>query len=344
MYRVLFDNTLVCDSRIEELALINPVVKLEENKAGSFSFKIPPAHPYYDSILKRKTIVDVYLDDETEPVFSGMCIKDEKDLYNQKTITCEGDMAFLNDSVQRPMRYQGYTVRGLLEAYIANHNAQVESTKRFVVGAVTVTDSNDYIYCYTNMESTMQAIKEDLVDDLGGIIRIRHEGGVRYIDYLADSPNTNSQVIKLGKNLVDFKSNIDSVDIATAVIPLGEKLEESAVDGLETRLTIAEINGGCDYIFNQEAVNAYGWIYKTLEYDSVTTPETLKRKAEKYLSEVQYENVVIEAKAVDLNFTDKSVERFKISDQIRISSAPHGLNKYFRLTKQTLNLNSPEKD
>ena len=344
MYRVLFDNTLVCDLRIEELALINPVVKLEENKAGSFSFKIPPGHPYYDTILKRKTIVDVYLDDETEPVFSGMCTKEEKDLYNQKTITCEGDMAFLNDSIQRPARYQGYNVRELLEAYIANHNAQVEESKRFVVGVVTVTDSNDYIYCYTNMENTMKAIKEDLVDDLGGIIRIRHEGGVRYIDYLAESPNTNSQVIKLGKNLVDFKSNIDSVDIATAVIPLGEKLEESAVDGLETRLTIAEINDGCDYIFNQEAVDAYGWIYKTMEYDSVTTPETLKRKAEQYLSEVQYENVVIEAKAVDLNLTDKSVERFKISDQIRITSAPHGLNKYFRLTKQTLNLNKPEKD
>lgn len=344
MYKVFFDNTLVCDSRIEELALINPVVKLEELKAGSFSFKIPPGHPYYDTIRKRKTIVEVYLDDEKEPVFSGMCTKEEKDLYNQKTINCEGDMSFLNDSIQRPRRYQGYTVRGLLEAYIANHNAQVEESKRFVVGAVTVTDSNDYISCYTNMENTMKAIKEDLVDDLGGIIRIRHENGVRYIDYLADSPNTNSQVIKLGKNLVDFKSNIDSVDIATAVIPLGEKLEESTVDGLETRLTIADINGGSDYVYSQEAVDAYGWIYKTLTYDNVTTPEYLKQKGEQYLSEIQYENVVIEAKAVDLNLTDKSQERFKISDQIRVVSAPHGLNKYFRLTKQTLNLNNPEKD
>lgn len=344
MYKVLVDNTLVCDSRIEELALINPVVKLEENKAGSFSFKIPPGHPYYDTIRKRKTIVEVYLDDEKEPVFCGMCTKEDKDLYNQKNISCEGDMSFLNDSIQRPRRYQGYTVRGLLEAYIANHNAQVEESKRFVVGVVTVTDPNDYISCYTNMESTMKAIKEDLVDDLGGIIRIRHENGVRYIDYLSESPNTNSQVIKLGKNLVDFKSNIDSVDIATAVIPLGEKLEESTVDGLETRLTIAEINGGNDYVYNQEAVNAYGWIYKTVTFDGVTTPEALKRKGGQYLSEVQYENVVIEAKAVDLNLTDKSQERFKISDQIRVVSAPHGLNKYFRLTKQTLNLNSPEKD
>ena len=45
-----------------------------------------------------------------------------------------------------------------------------------------------------------------------------------------------------------------------------------------------------------------------------------------------------------MHLADKSIERFKISDQIRVSSAPHGLNKYFRLTKQTLNLNNPEND
>lgn len=344
MYKVFCDNTLMCDSRIEELALINPVVKLEENKAGSFSFILPPGHPYYDSINKRKSIIYVYIDEDAEPVFSGRCIEVKKDFYNQKTIYCEGDLAFLNDSIQRPARYQGYTVRGLLEAYIGNHNLQVDESKRFTVGQVTVKDSNDYISCYTNMESTMKAIKEDLVDDLGGIIRIRHEGGVRYIDYLAESPNTNSQAIRLGENLLDFTSNIDSTDIATAILPLGAKLEESKVEGLETRLTIEAANNGWDYVYNGDAVNSYGWIYKTITFDDVTTPEALKRKGEQYLTETQFENVVIEAKVVDLHFADKNVERFKISDQCRVESTPHGMNKYFRLTKQTLNLNNPEKD
>lgn len=344
MYKVLLDDTLMCDSRVEELALINPVAKLEENKAGSFSFVIPPGHPYYDSINKRKSIISVYIDDEAEPTFSGMCIEVKKDFYNQKTIYCEGELSFLNDSIQRPRRYQGYTVRGLLEAYITNHNLQVEESKRFTVGIVTVQDSNDYISCYTNMESTMKAIKEDLVDDLGGIIRIRHEGGVRYIDYLAESQNTNSQAIRLGENLLDFTSNIDSTDIATAIIPLGAKLEESTVEGLETRLTIESANDGLDYIHNADAVAAYGWIYKTITFDDVTTQKALMKKGVQYLIESQFENVVIEAKVADLHFADKTIERFKISDQCRVESTPHGMNKLFRLTKQTLNLNSPEKD
>lgn len=342
MYKVLCDGVTICDSRVDELALINPVVKLEENKAGSFTFMLPPAHPKYDVIKKRTSLIQVYQDEEL--IFSGICIEEKKTFYKQKTITCEGELTFFNDSVQRPRRYQGMTVRGLLEAYVANHNAQVEDSKRFTVGQVTVTDPNDYIYCYTNMETTMQALKEDLVDDLGGFFRIRHEGGVRYLDYLADSPNTNSQIIKIGKNLMDFTVNTDSSEIATAIIPLGCKLEESPVEGLEVRLTIESVNNGVDYVYNQDAVNTYGWIYKTVVWDNVTTAAALKSKGEKYLSDIQFENMVIEAKAIDLNLTDKQIEQFKLSDQIRVVSAPHGLDRYFRLTKMTINLNNPEKN
>lgn len=342
MYKVLCDNALMCDSRIEELALLNPVVKLEENKAGSFSFKIPPKHPFYDVIKKRKSIVEVYRDEEL--LFSGMCNEVNVDFYKQKEIFCEGELSYFNDSIQRPARYQGITVRGLLEAYINNHNAQVEESKHFQVGMVTVTDPNNYLYCFTNMESTMKAMKEDLIDDLGGFFRIRHEDGVRYLDYLAESPKTNTQVIKLGKNLIDFKSNIDITDIATAIIPLGAKVEEGTVEGLEIRLTIESVNNGLDYVHSAEAVENYGWIYKTIEFDEVTNAATLKSKGEKYLAETQFENVVIEAKAIDLHSTDSDIESFKLLDQIRVYSAPHGLNRYFRLTKQTLNLNNPEKD
>ena len=342
MYKILVDNILMYDSRIEELALINPVVNLEENKAGSFSFKIPPNHPYYDLIQRRKSIVQVFQDDEKEPIFSGMCIEITNYFYKQKQIYCEGELSFFNDSIQRQYKYQDISVRGLLENLIAKHNEQVEAAKRFQVGIITVEDSNDSLYCYTNMESTMKCLKEDLVDDLGGFFRIRHEDGVKYLDYLAGSQNTNSQIIKLGKNLLDFSSNIDSSDIATAIIPLGAKLEESDVEGLEKRLTIESVNGGKDYVHSQEAVDSFGWIYSVVTWDDVTTAATLKSKAEKYLSEIQFENMVIEAKAVDLHLDNSEIESFKLSDEIRVVSKPHGLDKYFRLTKMTINLNNPE--
>lgn len=62
------------------------------------------------------------------------------------------------------------------------------------------------------------------------------------------------------------------------------------------------------------------------------------------MSDVQFENMVIEAKAIDLHFVDGAYERFKLSDQIRVVSPSHGLDRFFRLTKQTLNLTNPEND
>lgn len=343
MYKIYCDGVMICDSRVEDLAVIDPSGRVEANRAGVFSFIMPPTHPYYGAVTNRKSIIDVYRGKSEEPFFEGVCVSITDDFYNQRNIECEGELTFLNDSIQRPARYQNMTPRTLLEAYIASHNAQVEEYKQFTVGAVTVDDSNN-IYRYTNYQSTMQEIAEDLIDNYDGFIRLRHENGIRYIDYLKESPHTSSQEIRLGLNLLDFSKTLDSTDIATVLIPLGATLEESPVEGLDARLTIESVNGGKDYLVAQDAVNLFGKVSRVVTWDDVTTPEALKSKGEKYLAETQFERLVIEAKAIDLGITDEEVESFRILDLIRIVSAPHGLDKYFMLSKLEFNLNSPQND
>ena len=334
MYIVKIDNEKVFDPRIDELTLIEPVVELEENNAGSFSFIIYSTHPFYDKIKRRKSIVTVY--EDSDIIFQGMVYELEEDFYKNKRVYCEGELSYLNDSVQRPAEYHDMTVRGLLETYINNHNAQVEQEKQFKLGMVTVNDSNNSIFCFTNMETTIECIKEDLIDDYGGIIRVRYENGDKYIDYITEKEvNTNDHVIRLGENLIDYKSNINSLNIATAIIPLGSKLDSSPIESLDMRLDIKSVNNGLDYVYDPVAVNTFGWIYKTVIWDNVNDTSILKNKGEKYLSDIQFDKLVIEIKAVELSL--------RLSEQIRIVSKPHGLkDKYFRLTKQTINLNNPE--
>lgn len=344
MYKIYAEGILLCDSRVDELAVISPVVTLGANTAGSFQFTLPPEHPKYDLIKRRTSVISVYRDEEKEPVFQGICTEENIDFYKQKKITCEGELTYLNDSVQRPARYQGVTVLELLKTYIANHNAQVDEYKRFEIGTVTVNDSNDYIYCYTNMNSTMTEIKEDLIDDLGGYLRVRYADGKKYIDYLAESPKASTQVIELGKNLLDYTSNIDNTELATAIIPLGTTDENTVVEGLETKITIKTVNNGVDYVYSQDAVDTYGWIYKTVEWPDVTTPSILKKKGEQYLADTQFENVVIKASAVDFGYLTDKINKFQLLDSIHVISEPHGMDRWFTLTKQTLNLNNPEND
>lgn len=218
------------------------------------------------------------------------------------------------------------------------------SQKSFKVGAVTVVDSNDSLYRYTNYETTLKCISDKLVNRLGGHIRIRKVDGIKYIDYLADYEGQSDQTIEFGKNLLDFSQTIDVSDIATAIIPLGEKLEESTIEALEERLTIKSVNNGCDFVYSPNAVNNYGWIYKTVTFDSVTVPSNLKRKGEEYLSSVQFENLVLECTAVDLNNLDVDIQRINILDMVRVISEPHGLNRLFPVTKLKLSLDNPEKD
>lgn len=344
MYQVLVDKELFCDSRVDDLVIINPVVNLEINKAGTFSFTMPKNHPYIDRIGNRKSMIEVYRDEEKEPLFEGICTCISNDFYGQRTIECEGSLSFFNDTIQRPAHWNGKTVRGLLEAYIARHNSNSFPEHQFEVGTVTVKDSNDYITCYTNYETTMTALKEDLVDDLGGFFRIRHENGKRYIDYLENSPNTNSQVIKIGENLLDLNTTLDSREIVTSVIPLGAKLEQSSIEGLDSRLTIATVNNGTDYLINESTIDTFGIVERVVIWDDVTDAAILKRKGQKYLSDTQFEDLVINAKVVDLHLDEESVESLKLFDNIRAVSKVHGLDRFFMLTKMKIHLNNPEND
>ena len=342
MYTVRLDDKKIYDARIDDLKLIEPVIELEENNAGSFSFTIQDNHPSYDDIKRRKSIIKVYDDDEI--IFAGMVYEIEEDFYINKKVYCEGELSYLNDTIQRPAEYHDMTVRGLLETYIENHNAQVEPEKQFKLGMVTVKDPNDSIYCYTNMETTLSCIKDDLLDDLGGIIRVRYMNNEKYIDYITeDDVRTNQQVIRLGENLINYTSNISSLDIATAIIPLGNRLEKSPIEALDMRLDIKSVNNNLDYVSDSIAVSNFGWIYKTVVWDDVTDANTLKSKGEKYLTDSQFDNLVIEVNALDMHLIDNNEMSIRLSDKIRIISKPHGLkDKYFRLTKQTINLNNPE--
>lgn len=340
MYIVRLDNNKIYDQRVDDLTLIDPIVNLEENNAGSFTFTITSNHPYYDDIKRRKSLIQVF--EDSDLIFSGMVYEIEEDFYKNRKIYCEGELSYLNDTIQRPAEYHNMTVRGLLETYINNHNAQVEEEKQFKVGMVTVQD--DSIYCFTNMESSLSCIKRDLLDDLGGIIRVRHSNGEKYIDYITEiEVNTNDQVIRLGENLINYKSNISSLDIATAIIPLGKRLDTSPIEDLDIRLDIKAVNNGLDYVVDTESVNNFGWIYKTIVWDDVEVASELKKKGETYLENTQFDNLVIEVNALDMHLIDTYETPFRLSDQIRIVSKPHGLrDKYFRLTKQEINLNNPQ--
>lgn len=340
MYKIFCDNNLIFDLS-NDMSLTSPILKLQDNNAGTLEFGILPGDDIYDKIKKMKSEILVY--SEGRPIFSCRPIDENIDFKNIKKITCEGALAYLNDSVQRPHEYHNLTIKGYLETLITNHNLQVSDPRlQFEVGIVTVHDDNDSIYKYTNWESTLQVIKTDLIDKYGGHLRVRIDGDKKYLDYLKDYPKTNTQVIEFGTNLLDFTKNIDATQIVTAVIPLGARLEESSIPKLEERLTIKSVNNGIDYVTSQSAIDTYGWIFKTVTWDDVHKPLILKHKGEEYLKSIQFENVVIKVRAIDLHMVDVNIEQIELLDQVRVISKPNGLDKIFPVSELTIDMTNPQ--
>lgn len=342
MYKIFCDDTLIYDSTLEDYVITKGVITKELNKSGSFVFTIYSSHPYYDRIQKMKSLIRVYKGNEL--VFRGRVINDVTGFYKDKTLTCEGELGFLLDSIQRPYTFNG-TPAELLRQYIDNHNTQVEDHKKFDIGTITVTDPNDYIArSNSDYESTSDNLQSRLLDILGGYIFITEDNsGKRVINWYESSPYISDQNIEFGENLLSFARTDRAEDIATAIIPLGAELDIEDSDE-KPRLTIAEINNGVDYVYSEDAVALYGWIFKTETWDDVTLASNLKKKGEAFLAEKIKHSITIELSAIDLSLMDKSISAFHLGDRIKIISKPHNLDDYYLLEKQTIDLLKPDND
>lgn len=345
MYKVYCDNFLIYDTKVESLKIFSAKLELELNKTGSFDFSIFPSHPYFDKLKRLKSIITVYQDDYL--LFRGRILNDEQGFYNEKQVSCEGELAFLLDSVQRPYDFLSgenhTTISELFTYYINNHNSQVDEEHKFKVGNITVVDSNNYIVRSDSQYlTTWESINEKLINSYGGYLWVRHEADGNYIDYLADFDTISSQTVEFGKNLLSLNKITKGEDIATAIIPLGTKLKDADGNDTEFRLTISEINEGVDYVFNQEAVNEYGWIFKTVIWDDVTLPANLKSKAEEYLADSMNLVVTIELDAVDLSMMNTEISAFKMGNYIHVITSPHSLNSSFLVKKLSIDLFNPK--
>lgn len=339
IYKVFCDEYLIHDSRNDELNIFNGQVDLELNKTGSFAFTIYPDNKNFGRLKKLKSIIQVFQDDYL--LFRGRILNDEQGIYNEKKITCEGELSFLLDSIQRPYDFMSgdlhTTVSELFTFFITNHNSQVEESKRFKVGNITVVDPNNYIVrsdsTYLN---TWDSINKKLIESLGGYLFVRHEADGNYIDYLADFNTLSTQKIEFGKNLLDFSKVIKGEDIATAIIPLGAKTGEDS----DEKLTISSVNDGVDYVFDQAAVDEYGLIFKTVEHSDVTEASNLLTKAYEDLSNAVNLIVSIDLTAVDLSAINVDVNSFRLGTYVRVISRPNNLDSNFLVQKLSISLSN----
>lgn len=344
IYEVLLDGKTLYYQNDKQAVICDAKLTQALNDAGTFEFTVPCTNPLYRDIENRVSMVQV-LKDGNE-IFYGQVRECSEGLDGEKDVKCVGELAFLYDSIQPQAKYQDQTPLQFFSKLLTIHNSQVEKEKRFEVGAVTVKDSNDSIYRFTNREDTLTDLRDKLCDRLSGYLRIRKVDGTRYLDLvtLEDYGKVCAQPIQFGYNLLDFTCGTSGTDIATAVIPLGARLDQSVIEGLDAYTTIESVNSGKDYVFIQSAVDHFGWIRKVVNWEDVTEPVNLKKKAEEWLKSNQYETMTLELTAVDMSMLNADLDTYEVGDMVRTLADPFGMDTRFPLQKKTTYLQSPEKN
>ncbi len=133
-------DVLLHDIRTEHRVL-NPKVTAGINKSSGFTFTIDPTHKNYNFLRKMHTTIyvyEIYSNTRKDLVFEGRILTDDEDFNKLRAVTCEGELGYLLDSVQRPAKYINVTPEQWMTTVLDNHNMQVTSDKRLYMGICTV--------------------------------------------------------------------------------------------------------------------------------------------------------------------------------------------------------------
>lgn len=361
MYQIIIDNRdgeryILHDSRSNRIRVTNANCDIELNKTGTLSFKINPTHPNFDKIFKHKS--EIYLYQDEECIFCGRVLNDEVDIFNFKTIVCEGMLSYLLDSIQRAKAYS-ITSNNKINEYLTDilniHNSQVDDHKQFSVGQITEVDSHGVFI--SSDEDTLTTINNYLVEKYNNTYLIADfKNGKKVINYVTNEQLPyNSQSIIFGKNLLKLTRSIKGEEIATAIIPLGvttnsEELEDGTK--VDYKLDIKELPDGLikdsiykkgERIVDEESVKKYGLITKVINYSEVEDAQELIEYA---VDELNYYNKLastLELNAFDLHLLDVSIESFRVGQKVKVYSKIHGLDDYLIVQRISIDIDNPDK-
>lgn len=339
MYKVMCDDKTLHNDELQQLKISSGKLTLEIGKSGLFEFTIYPDHPYYENVKPVVSIIEVYRNEAV--IFRGRALNIKYGFYNEKQVSCEGELAFLLDSIVEPHAYYG-SFSEYLEYILAIHNGQVEEAKQFEVGNFTVGEFTPYevVEDYA-FETSFDVINKRMVEQSDGYLQVRHEYGTMYLDLLTPEvniSNVSEQTIRLGKNLLDIERDVEGAEVFSGIVPLGAKIGDT-----ENRLDISSVNSGSYAITNADAVAVYGKIYRTVIFENITNATTLMNQATQYLAENFAAVNTIEITAADLSGMNPDLESFQIGQWVKVESEQHfnSGQETFLIRKMTINISNP---
>lgn len=331
--------------------ITNGKIKEEINAIPSFSFSIYPNNVGYQLLTPFYTKVEVYDEKHRHIAFDGRVLVVEPSMDSSglilKRVTCEGKLAYLNDTVQEYCIPKNWTTKGLLQQILKVHNARVDVSKVINLGDVQAVDANDNIYVGIQYDSSWKTLVEKLVKKSGGEVQFRNVNGELYLDYLKQTGEEKNTAIVLAKNMQSITQKIDSSSLITRLYPYGAKIKAKDESGnekeTEERLSISSLNGGKPYVEDAEYLSRYGVVETAQFWDDVNSLEILKSKGAAWLKENNRITVSYEIDAFDLSLIDVDSDELTVGNIYPVRNELLDIDEKLRVISRTIDVVEPQK-
>lgn len=256
---------------------------------STYTFTSPANFDESEELIVGNYVAILDLDNDIQ-LFKITDVTDGFD-SNGKSITVLAENAAifdLNGVIIRPHSFNGMTAYDAFSYILQNSGWEV--------GKVDVIDTKDFsVDDYSTAQAVLHTIASTYNCDVK--FHVELEGGRiahQYIDLLQNRGTDNGKRFEYTKDILGIhrKTNITD-NFATALIPLG-----ATPEGSDSPITIASVNGGLDYIANDEANKRWNnggrYIYKVYRNDKMETPQALLNDAKKQLEIVSMPQVTYE--------------------------------------------------
>lgn len=348
MYLLTYGGEVLHDPRADlEVAACS--CTLEVNSAGSLEFAIAPSHPLFGRIREMDPSAEVVLEEDGEELFRGRVLRSSAGMRRRGEFACEGQLAYLNDTVVRPYgtyaspddppkweRVAPGNVREYAEWLVGQHNAQ-DPSKAFDVSYSSLPTS-PLTRSSTVYPSTGSEVKEKLLDH-GWYVRAAYRDGRRLVEFSEDGWEDAPQAIEFGANLLDYASEDDFSRVVSAIVPVGEGgLGVSAApDG--------PYGGGAsvlgDMMVDDAACARYGLIVEKRGYEAATLDGLLAACARDLAAAAPVRSLSVTA--ADLSHVSPGARPIRVGSWVRVESAPHGVLCRMMCMRAKIDVNDPRR-
>lgn len=367
MYVVKYGTRYLHDPFSDKAKLSDISLSAQINASGDCSFTMAPNHPLYNDIQVRSLSDQVFVMQDNTILFDGYISGYDDDFDGTRTVTCSGCLSYLGDVCLRPystirdpedgsgVLYAPESIDGMFEFYISQYNEYADSSKQFLVGkneGAALSTSNQISVESSDFPTVADEITDVILNQFGGYLFVRHSGNKRCIDLFSECVDVNAQIVDFGVNILDFTKSVDLSDFYTAIRPsatVNTNSDDEAESSTDIDLTGLPDNESPypglikkgDVLYNQEAVEKYGYVEYAKDFGEVADVNELVEKAASDLKAKSKILPTIEVKAIDLSLYQEGNTPLVPGQLVRIRSVPHGIDEHMLLNSMDIDVSDP---